>query len=188
MNPVLLPAGVGIAILIYALTRGKPAAAAPTDSGIASPFPDVSDAKWKAFVQKMALAPADKVNSKGFYGMFQMGVRRLVDLGIMANHKKTETGWTGDWVKCTQKEFLTNPRLQYAAFADSMKRYRPYLQKEYGATIGKSFEGKLVTMSGLLGTAHMAGGAGVGNWLKTPDYRKKFTHVTDAYLRTTGIF
>lgn len=156
---------------------------------IASPFKDVSGAAWTRFARVIAgRNRLGTVNPKGFYGLFQLGVRRLTDLDIMSDPKKQSDGsWTGTWVVPMEK-FLSDPKLQYRAFAKSMELYRIVISEKFKKIIGAQIEGKSVTLSGLLAVAHMAGSQGLEKWLTSENVRKRFSHVTEMYLKANGVF
>jgi len=189
VNPTLLFGGIVVVILLINALGGKAqAASAPKATLIKSPFPGVSDKAWTAFVSAMASQPFGYESPKNFYGAFVFGVRRLCDLKVMKGPPKKVNGlWTAPWVTPKAK-FLGTPTLQYAALAKSMQLYAKVIAAKYQRALGTTLEGKKVTLSGLLGAAHVAGGAGLGKWLADPTRRAKFSHVTAAYLKTTGLF
>lgn len=190
-SPVVMVGGLVLLVGLIASMFGGKAQAAPLPKPdvIPSPFADVTATLWTKFVQAMASAkrPFNFVSPKGFYGIFAMGVRRLVDLKVMKDPRKVGTVWQGTWV-IPQAEFLGSATIQYTTFGKSMLLYRKVIDAKYAKIIGATVEGKKASLSGLLAAAHVAGGAGLGRWLTDPAYRKKFQHVTAAYLKTTGIF
>jgi hypothetical protein len=160
--------------------------------GFESPWRDVPSDKWTSFVKLMAVsAPAQEKDplmfymSTGRYGMFLMGVRRLVDLGIMTRPKKDAKGvWTAEWVM-PKERFLGDPKVQLKAFVASMIRLRQEVSKRYGAAFGKNVEGAPATLSGLLAVAHYAGLEGLGKFL-TGEVRKEAA--VAAYKKANQIF
>lgn len=153
--------------------------------GFASPLRGVGHAAWTKFVNIMAVQGPTYESPKGYFGMFLFGVRRLVDLGVMKNAKKTSAGWTAEW-SVPKEKFLGNAPVQISALGKSMAAYQRLVLDKYGAAIGITAAGKPATMSGLLAVAHFAGGAGLGKWVTDPSSRKGST--TAAYLRANGIF
>jgi hypothetical protein len=166
---------------------------------IPSPWKEITDSAWTRFCSVIADGhKAGTVNPKGFFGIFQLGVRRLVDLGIMANPKSRNIVdpsnpsqhtriWEGRWVK-PQEQFLSDPQMQYKLFVKSMELYRNIISEKYSKVIGLDIDGKPATLSGLLALAHTAGSEGMHKWLTTGSIRNKFTWVTEAYHKTNGIF
>lgn len=165
---------------------------------ISSPWKDVSDAAWTRFARVISKGQKPShINPKGFYGMFDLGVRRLVDLGVMRNPRsKTipdpKTGaqiriWRGEWV-VPEDKFLADPKLQYDLFSKSMELYRNIIAEKYKQVIGLEINGQKATLSGLLALAHTCGAEGMYKWLTTPEMRERFTWVTKAYERANGIF
>lgn len=157
--------------------------------GPESPWKEVSDADWRAFLKAMAVAKSNTVAQRGNVGIFQMPVRRLSDYGLMRNPRKTgpDGVWTADWT-IDKARFLSDPALQYKVFEKSMAQYRALILERYRAAIGTSFEGKPATLSGLLAVAHLAGAEGLAKWLKNDPPRTKFKATTAAYARANGIF
>lgn len=164
---------------------------------IPSPWGDVTGSAWTRFCSVIANGhKAGTVNPKGFFGIFQIGVRRLVDLGIMANPKSrnitdpngtTTRIWEGKWVQ-PQEQFLADPQYQYKLFVKSMELYRNIISEKYKKVIGLNIEGQPATMSGLLALCHTAGSEGMYKWLTNGNLRTKFTWVTEAYKKANGIF
>jgi hypothetical protein len=170
---------------------------ASTTKLIPSPWKDVTSAAWTRFARVMAegYKPAS-VNPKGFFGLFQLSVRRLADLGVMSaprarnvtlpNGQMTRV-WEGTWV-IPQERFMTDPALQYDYFARSMDLYRNIIAEKYKQVMGLEIEGKPATLSGVLAIAHMSGSEGIYKWLTDGEIRRKFTFVTNAFNKTNGIF
>lgn len=162
------------------------------DNLIKSPWNDISDAAWTRFCRVIANGhePAS-ISPKGFYGIFQLGVRRLCDLGVLRNPRSsTENGkrvWRGTWL-VPQDKFLSDPALQYKLFSKSMELFRNIISEKYAQVIGLDIEGKPATLSGLLALAHTAGSEGMYKWLMNGDIRNKFKWVTEAYNKANGIF
>ena len=83
----------------------------------------------------------DKVNSLGYLGRYQFGSETLKTVKIDAS----------------EEEFLNNPQLQETAMWRLLRHNRRKLKdyiKEYD---GKVHDGKLITESGILAAAHLAG-------------------------------
>lgn len=164
---------------------------------IASPWKDVTSAAWTRFTTIMADGKKPSfINPKGFYGMFQISVRRLVDLGAMKNPKNrtatTAEGskiriWEADWL-IPKEKFLGDPSTQYKLFERSMDLHRNVIAEKYQQVIGLPIDGHPATLSGLLALAHTAGPDGMHKWLTNGDIRRKFHWVQQAYSKANGIF
>lgn len=164
---------------------------------IASPWVDVDSAAWTRFCRTIiADNRPGTFDPRGFYGMFRLGVRRLVDLGIMTNprsrnvvtpDRRSVRVWNGDFI-IDREKFMTSPGLQYQAFEKSMQLYRMIVSEKYKQVVGLPIENRKATLSGLLALCHAAGSEGMGKWLLEREYRRKFKHVTEAYLKANGIF
>lgn len=155
--------------------------------GVPSPIEAIPPQQWTEFVGKMRTADVGN-EAKGRFGAFQMGVRRLVDFGLIENPKKLADGtWSGLWVYPKAK-FLKDAKLQYKLFERSMVAYRNAIMEKYLKAINAQVQGRAATMSGLLAVAHFAGIQGLEKWLTSQELRKKFKATTNAYLSVNGIF
>lgn len=83
--------------------------------------------------------PYQADNKRGFYGKYQFGIPRLRDFGF----------------KGTPEQFKNNPQLQEEIFLKHVQDHAKYLQK-YLIVAKKKF-GDWVTLSGLIGGAHLKG-------------------------------
>jgi len=155
--------------------------------GIPSPIEAITPQQWTEFIGKMRMAELG-AEGKGRFGAFQMGVRRLVDFGIMENPKKLADGtWSGSWAYPKEK-FLRNPKLQYKLFERSMVAYRKVVMERFLKAVNSQVQGRAATMSGLLAVAHFAGSQGLEKWLSSQELRRKFKATTNAYLSANNIF
>ncbi len=122
--------------------------------------------------------------------MFGMDSRRLADVGFMRSPRKTtvgaETGvWTGEWVApLTQEKFLASTGAQYEALSRSMRKMAPKM----AAHVGRTVDGKKISLSGLLAVGHLAGEDGVASWVADPAVRQKFGQTTRNFERANGLF
>jgi hypothetical protein len=165
---------------------------------IPSPWKDVPDSSWTRFIRIMSKGHSpSEISPKGFFGMFQLSVRRLCDLGAMTAPKsrnvQSEGGqvvrvWAGNWV-VPRERFLSDPALQYKLFLRSMELYRNVIAEKYKQVVGLEIvPGKVATLSGLLAVAHAAGSEGLRKWLVDGEIRKRFPWVTAAYDAANGVF
>ena len=155
-----------------------------------SPIRGIVLVRWTRFVTTMARNPASYASPRGRYGMFGMDMRRLSDVGFAKKPRKAslngEVGvWVGDWTApLTEKIYTSSKPVQYASFKRSMIRLAPKARQHVGTIV----DGKVCSLSGLLGVGHHAGESGIESWVKNPDVRKKFSSTTEAFHRTNGIF
>jgi hypothetical protein len=155
--------------------------------GIPSPIEAITPQQWTEFIGKMRTAELG-AEGKGRFGEFQMGVRRLVDFGIMGNPQKLADGtWTGFWTYPKEK-FLKDPKIQYKLFERSMVAYRKVIMEKFLKAVNSQVQGRAATMSGLLAVAHFAGSQGLEKWLTSQELRRKFKATTNAYLSANNIF
>lgn len=97
--------------------------------------------------------------------------------------------WAATWRDDVPEErFLGSPDLQRRAFRKSMREYAKAVVSMYRSAFGKPVNGKVVTLSGLLAVAHIAGAPGLDSWLKDKSIREKFPTTTKAFEAATGIF
>ncbi|MDG5491684.1 peptidoglycan-binding protein LysM [Psychroserpens sp. SPM9] len=100
------------------------------------------------------------VNTLGYLGKYQFGAETLKMIGI---HNPTN--------------FLYNPELQEKAFLANAERNKWILRKDIKRFEGKKISGVLVTESGILAAAHLAGPGSVKKFLRS--YGSQ--NVSDAY-------
>lgn len=148
------------------IARGNPLVG--TAAPLPSPLPDVSDEAWTRFVHLCAQAPLRSVSASNALGMFEMFPRRLADLKLVENLRRTKaksgrTVWTGRFVApMTAEAFLTHPRTQYRVFCLSMIDYAKQITN--GSIVVSPTCG--LTMSGVLALLHRCGPRGVESWMK----------------------
>ena len=90
------------------------------------------------------------VNTYGYLGKYQFGKGTLKLIGIH-----------------NPKEFLSNPELQEKAFIANASRNKWILRRDIKRFVGKRIDGVLVTESGILAAAHLAGPGSVKKYLRS---------------------
>lgn len=90
------------------------------------------------------------VNTLGYLGKYQFGAETLKLIGIYNPSK-----------------FLYNPKLQEKAFLANAERNKWILRKDIKRFDGKKINGILVTESGILAAAHLAGPGSVKKFLRS---------------------
>ena len=90
------------------------------------------------------------VNSLGYLGKYQFGASTLKLLGI---HDLSN--------------FLLSPELQEKAFMANLKRNKWVLRRDIDRFVGKKINGTLVSESGILAAAHLAGPGSVKRYLRS---------------------
>lgn len=90
------------------------------------------------------------VNTLGYLGKYQFGKGTLEMIGIY-----------------NPQAFLNNPRLQEKAFEANASRNKWILRKDIKRSVGKKMNGVLVTESGILAAAHLAGPGSVKKYLRS---------------------
>lgn len=90
------------------------------------------------------------VNKYGYMGKYQFGKGTLALVGVY-----------------DAKNFLNSPSLQEKAFIANLSRNKWVLRKYIDAYVGKRIKGVLITESGILAAAHLAGPKSVKRFLMT---------------------
>ncbi len=90
------------------------------------------------------------VNTYGYLGKYQFGSETLKLIGI---HNPTK--------------FLKNPRLQEKAFIANSARNKWILRRDIKNFVGKRINGIIITESGIIAAAHLAGPGNVKKYLRS---------------------
>ena len=90
------------------------------------------------------------VNTYGYLGKYQFGKNTLKLIGIYDS-----------------KAFLNDPQLQEKAFLANTARNKWILRRDIRRFVGKRIDGVLVTESGILAAAHLAGPGSVKKYLRS---------------------
>ncbi|MFV0539725.1 MAG: peptidoglycan-binding protein LysM [Aestuariibaculum sp.] len=90
------------------------------------------------------------VSSLGYLGKYQFGKTTLEILGVN-----------------NTKNFLKNPKLQERAFIANTSRNKWILRRDIKNFVGKRINGVMVTESGILAAAHLAGAGNVKKYLRS---------------------
>ena len=92
----------------------------------------------------------DIVNKWGYMGKYQFGKKTFKNLGY----------------DVSKKEFLNSPYLQEKAMLDLLEHNKKILQSYIDYWDGRKINGKVITESGILAAAHLAGAGNVKRFLK----------------------
>ncbi|WP_298427862.1 hypothetical protein [uncultured Kordia sp.] len=90
------------------------------------------------------------VNTLGYLGKYQFGKGTLEMIGIY-----------------NPTTFLNNPKLQEKAFEANASRNKWILRRDIKRSVGKRINGVIVTESGILAAAHLAGPGSVKKYLRS---------------------
>lgn len=90
------------------------------------------------------------VNTHGYLGKYQFGKNTLKLIGIYNTNK-----------------FLSDPKLQEKAFIANAERNKWILRRDIKRFVGKKVGGVLITESGILAAAHLAGPGRVKKFLRS---------------------
>lgn len=114
------------------------------------------------------------VNSLGYLGKYQFGTSTLKLIGIY-----------------NPSEFLNNPKLQEKAFLANAKRNKWVLRRDIKRFVGHKINGTIVTESGILAAAHLAGPGNVKRYLRSYGaigFTDAFGTEIESYLRNFSSF
>ncbi|MBC3759746.1 peptidoglycan-binding protein LysM [Hyunsoonleella sp. SJ7] len=90
------------------------------------------------------------VNTYGYLGKYQFGKETLGLIGVK-----------------NIRQFLKNPKLQEKAFIANAQRNKWILRRDINNFVGKRINGVVVTESGILAAAHLAGPGSVKKYLRS---------------------
>jgi hypothetical protein len=108
------------------------------------------------------------VNTLGYLGKYQFGSTTLERFDILDTNA-----------------FLTNPALQEKAFVALCKVNKWILRKDIKRSVGKKINGIVITESGILAAAHLAGAGNVKKFLRsngTQTFSDAFGTTVEIYL------
>jgi len=116
-----------------------------------SPFLGKSFVGFKeALAFKESRGDYSSVNTLGYLGKYQFGRGTLKLIGIYDT-----------------EDFLINPELQEKAFIANIERNKWILRRDIKNFVGRKVNGILITESGILAAAHLAGPGSVKNYLRS---------------------
>jgi hypothetical protein len=113
----------------------------------------------------------DIVNSFGYMGKYQFGKSTLKGLGF----------------KVTQEEFLNSPELQEQAMQELLRHNKKKLKRFIKKYDGKVVHGVLITESGILAAAHLAGQGNVRKFFRNGyEFKDGFGTKMTSYMEMFG--
>jgi len=113
----------------------------------------------------------DIVNSYGYMGKYQFGKSTLKGLGF----------------KVTQDEFLNSPELQEQAMYELLKHNKKKLKRFIDKYEGQVIHGVLITESGVLAAAHLAGQGNVRKFFrKGYEFKDGYGTKMTSYMKQFG--
>lgn len=157
----------------------------PDIGDYAVPLDGLTRKDWLAFVKVHVNGNPQTVTPNFRLGVFEMTVRRLCDLGVLANPRLTQNYgwqvWDADWRNPKSLgEFLNDPLGQYELFAESIRQYA--FNRVLRDFIGTDIDGQRMTLSGALSVAHRAGLPGLCSWVEHTKDRQRFSANTTSYF------
>ncbi|NER13288.1 peptidoglycan-binding protein LysM [Leptobacterium flavescens] len=137
--------------LEYTVNIEKPESITPTQIITQPPFLGKSFVGFKeALAFKESRGDYFITNYLGYLGKYQFGASTLELLGVY-----------------NKSLFLSNPQLQEKAFIANTARNKWILRKDIQRYVGRTFNGVLVTESGILAAAHLGGAGNVKKYLRS---------------------
>lgn len=104
----------------------------------------------EALAFKESRGDYSSVNTLGYLGKYQFGAETLKMIGIY-----------------NPAAFLSNPALQEKAFIANAERNKWILRRDIKNFVGKKINGVVITESGILAAAHLAGPGSVKHYLRS---------------------
>lgn len=184
------PLAVALAVKAKAMAK----AAAPASS-YASPWANVPSDAWNAWVHAVRASNPKTITPANYLGLFTMGMRRLVDLGLATNPRQDVRDgrkiWVADWIPALQPgpdKFLADADLQYRTFVRAVNADFAQIRQTMPEAVGSDVDGIKATASGLLAVTKQAGVEGLRKWLADPKVRQQHATTTAAFKRLNGVF
>lgn len=142
----------------------------------APPIAGVADDAWDGLCTRLE-REAPTYESSRHVGRFRQRRERLLELGINPDH------------------VVGSPDAQQDALdAELADAHEHIVNSPLAESIGAQVvvpgytDPMLVTMSGVLGLAQVAGLEGAASWLENQKDRRRFPHTTNAFVKTNGMF
>ena len=154
------------------------------EGGLKSQLPGVSDECWTQFVKALMTAKVDSVSDSNAVGIFEIMPRRLADLGIVRNVKRTRGPsnrvlYVAAFVPpMTSDRFLRSPQKQYEVFCASIIDYDGRMGT------GEIERDPQMSRSGALALLHRCGPRGLETWKSG----EQFENTKKIYDKVAGIF
>lgn len=128
------------------------------------------------------------VNQYGYMGRYQMGCAALTDAGFANGGSNDNCNFNGTMGITDLNSFLNNPAAQDAAIQSYHSAVWGYIQNQnLDSYIGSySPGGTLITQSGLLAAAHLAGTGNLANYLNGSGWTDGNGTSPDEYLQLMG--
>jgi hypothetical protein len=123
----------------------------------------------EALAFKESRGDYSSVNALGYLGKYQFGAETLKIIGI---HNPAA--------------FLSNPALQERAFIANAERNKWILRRDIKNFVGKKINGVVITESGILAAAHLAGPGSVKHYLRSygvQDHEDSFGTSVQYYIK-----
>lgn len=149
---------------------------------------ELSLADLQSLSDVLAAGRAPDAEEKGRVGIYAISVPRLADLDVVTRPRKVGKIWQAEWPGVSREQFLADQDLQREVLFRSLRNYAQDVDDRYRAAVGKKLGGTVVTLSGLLAVAHVAGLRGLETWLRDPSVRVKFGGTTKLFAAANGIF
>jgi hypothetical protein len=120
----------------------------------------VTDAAWDAFVRAVSSRPIRDVSKGGGVGSFDLRPRRLGELGVMVNMRRSERGaWVGDLLP-RYAGLGASVSQQLEVFTKSMVKYDADLL----AGLVRPESASRMSRSGCLAILHCGGSGALRRW------------------------
>ena len=150
-KPKIVTSDLAVTSMLFYTVLDYPSQLKTSQPNTEIPFLDNSYVAFKeALAFKESQGKYGAVNTLGYLGKYQFGVSTLELLGIK-----------------NPRVFLNSPALQEKAFLVNTKRNKWVLRRDIKRFVGKKINGILITESGILAAAHLAGPGNIKRYLRS---------------------
>jgi hypothetical protein len=150
-KPKIVTSDLAVPSVLFYTVLDYPSQLKTSQHNTEIPFLDNSYVAFKeALAFKESQGKYGAVNTLGYLGKYQFGVSTLELLGIK-----------------NPRVFLNSPALQEKAFLVNTKRNKWVLRRDIKRFVGKKINGILITESGILAAAHLAGPGNIKRYLRS---------------------
>ena len=179
-KPKIVTSDLAVTSMLFYTVLDYPSQLKTSQPNTEIPFLDNSYVAFKeALAFKESQGKYGAVNTLGYLGKYQFGVSTLELLGIK-----------------NPRVFLNSPALQEKAFLANSKRNKWVLRRDIKRFVGKKINGILITESGILASAHLAGPGNIKRYLRSygvlgakdaygtdiPTYMRKFSSYDTSFI------
>jgi len=144
---------------------------------------------YKDFVQDLGARESQGdytcVNTLGYLGKYQFGLARLSDFNLCTRKAGTKGYGNSSFTwrpPYSEAWFLASPEVQDYTFNLHVGHYKRVIESRYMMTLGKTYLGTLVTLSGAVACCHLLGVGGFQMFARGIDSTDEFGTSAKDYI------